>query len=95
MNVTSIRIPDKIDRAMKYVAKAEKIEKGASLRKLTQIGFEYYLARAYQAGKLTLREAAHYLGLTLSQTIDLFAEMGIKGGVRGHDVLTSLKSLRR
>lgn len=94
MNVTSIRIPNEIDRAMEYVSKAEKIEKVQSLRKLAQIGFEYYLARAYQAGKLSLREAARYLHLTLSQTIDLFAEMGIKGGVRGHDVLTSLKSLR-
>lgn len=93
MNVTSIRIPKEIDEAMKYVSKAEKIEKVHSLRKLALIGFEYYLAKSYQAGKLSLREAAEHLNLTLSETIDLFSEMGIKGGIRTNDVLSSLRSI--
>lgn len=94
MNVTSIRISVEMQRAMEYVSRVEKIEKVQSLRKLAQVGFEYYLAQAYQAGKLSLREGAGYLNLTLSQTIDLFAEMGIKGGVRSHDVLASLDSIK-
>ena len=39
MNVTSIRIPNEIDRAMEYVSKAEKIEKVQSLKKLAPISF--------------------------------------------------------
>ena len=93
MNVTSIRIPKEIERAMQYVSRTEKIEKVQSLRKLAHLGFEYYLARSYQEGKLSLREAAGYLELSLSETLDLFAQMGIKGGVRAADVLTSLQSL--
>lgn len=94
MNVTSIRIPKEIQKAMEYVSKVEKIEKVQSLRKLAQIGFEYYLAKTYQAGKLSLREVAHYLKLTLSETIDLLTDMGIKGGIRTSDVLASLKSVK-
>lgn len=95
MNVTSIRIPAELKMAMEYVAKSEKIEKVQSLRKLAQVGFECYLARAYRDGKISLREAAHRLHLTLSQTVDLFSEMGVKGAIRSHDVQASLASLKQ
>lgn len=95
MNVTSIRIPKEIERAMRYVSRTEKIEKVQSLRKLAYLGFEYYLAQSYREGKLSLREAAGYLALSLSETLDLFVQMGIKGGVRATDVLLSFQSLER
>jgi len=94
MNVTSIRISREIQKAMDYVSKAEKIEKVQSLRKLAQIGFEAYLAKAYQAGKISIREAGRYLNLSLSETMDLFADLGIKGNVLAKNVLDSLKSLQ-
>ena len=93
MKVKSIRIPEEIDKAIDYVARSEKLEKTSSLRKLTRMGFEYYVAKSYESGKLTLREAAALLNLTLSEAIDLFNEMGCKGNIRAKDVLESLKSL--
>jgi hypothetical protein len=79
--------------AMEYVAKTEKIENVQSLRKLAQVGFEYYLARAYRDGRISLREASKRLQLTLSQAVDLFSEMGVRGAIRSHDVQASLASL--
>ncbi len=93
MTVRTLRIPDDIDQAMEYVAHAEKIEKSQSLRKLARLGFEYYIAKAYKEGRLTLREAAAQLALTLSETLDILAELGVKGNIRSADVLTSLESL--
>ena len=40
MKVRSMRIPEDIDRAIKYVSNAEKIENTQSLRKLARLGFE-------------------------------------------------------
>ena len=94
MNVKSLRIPEDIEKAIEYVAKSEKIEKSQSLRKLTRIGFECYVARSYEAGKLTLREAAKLLRLTLSETVDLLAELGVTGNIRPSEVLESLKRIR-
>ena len=91
MKVKSIRIPEEIDRAIDYVARSEKLEKNSSLRKLTRLGFEVYVARSYDRGKLTLREAADLLNLTLIEAIDLFAEMGIKGNIKAKDVLDGLR----
>ena len=93
MKVKSIRIPEDIDKAVDYVARSEKLEKTQSIRKLTRLGFEVYVAKSYEKGKLTLREAATLLNLTLSETIDLLSEMGVKGNIRAKDVMESLKSL--
>ena len=58
MKVKSIRIPEEIEKAIDYVARSEKLDKTSSLRKLTTLGFEYYVAKSYEHGKLTMREAA-------------------------------------
>ena len=92
MKVKSIRIPEELERAIEYVARSEKLEKNSSLRKLTRLGFEVYVAKSYERRKLTLREAAGLLNLTLMETIDLLGEMGIKGNIRAKDVMDGLKT---
>jgi len=92
MNVKSIRIPEEIERAIDYVARSEKLEKNSSLRKLTRLGFEVYVAKSYERGKLTLGEAADLLNLTLIETIDLFGEMGVKGNISAKDLMDGLKA---
>ena len=94
MNVKSLRIPEDIEKAVEYVARSEKIEKSQSLRKLTRIGFECYVARSYEQGKLTLREAAKLLKLSLSETIETLSEMGVKGNIRSSEVLESWRMIR-
>ncbi len=94
MNVKSLRIPEDIEQAIEYVAKSEKIEKSQSLRKLTRVGFECYVAKSYEQGKLTLREASSLLKLSHSETIDILSEMGVKGNIRSSEVLESLKAIR-
>jgi predicted HTH domain antitoxin len=93
MKVKSLRIPEEIDQAIDYVARSEKLEKTSSLRKLTRMGFEVYVAKLYERGKLTLREAANLLHLNLMETIDLLSEMGVKGNIKAKDVIESLKAL--
>ena len=92
MKVRSMRIPEDIDLAIEYVSKSEKVEKAQSLRKLARIGFEYYIVKAYGDGRVTLREASSLLKLSLSETIDLLSEMGVKGNIRAGDVLASLNT---
>jgi predicted HTH domain antitoxin len=93
MKVKSIRIPEEIDRAVDYVARSEKIEKTSSIRKLTRMGFELYVAKSYERGKISLREASKLLNLSLSETIDLLMETGVKGNIRVKDVMDSLKTV--
>ena len=93
MKVRSLRVPDDIDKAIEYVSRMEKTEKTQSLRKLARLGFEYYVAAKYHDGKLSLRAAARSLQLSLSEAIDLFGQMGVKGNIGARDVLQSLESV--
>ena len=90
-----MRVPEDIDRAIKYVSDAEKIENTQSLRKLARLGFEFYVAKNYQNGRITLRKAAELLNLSLSEALDLLSEMGVSGNIHASDVLSSLNSLER
>ncbi|MBN1105558.1 MAG: hypothetical protein JXL84_19275, partial [Deltaproteobacteria bacterium] len=90
MKVRSIRVPDDIDKAIEYVSRVEKTEKTQSLRKLARLGFESFVATQYRDGKLSLRAASSLLRLSLSEAIDLFAQMGVSGNIRARDVLASL-----
>jgi len=93
MKVKSMRIPEDIDQAIDYVSRMEKIEKTQSIRKLARLGFEYYISKAYREGRLSLREVARLLNLTISESIDLLNEFGISGNIHARDVFSSLKSL--
>jgi predicted HTH domain antitoxin len=93
MKVKSMRIPEDIDQAINYVSKLEKIEKAQSLRKLARLGFEYYVAKNYREGRITLRNTSELLNLNLSETVDLLLEMGVKGNIRASDVYASLNSI--
>jgi predicted HTH domain antitoxin len=95
MKVKSVRIPEDIEKSIEYVARLEKLEETQSLRKLARLGFEFYVAKSYDRGKLTLREAANLLNLSLSETIDILAEMGVRGNIRAKDVMESLKETSR
>jgi len=88
-----MRIPEDIDQAINYVSQLEKIEKTQSLRKLARLGFEYYVAKNYRDGRISLRNAADLLNLNLSETIGLLAEAGVKGNIRASDVIASLNSI--
>ena len=91
--IQSIRIPEELEQAIQYVSDVEKIEKSHTLRKLTRMGFETYLAQLYRQGRLSLRECASMLQLNLSETIDLFERLGVKGNIETAQVLESLQSL--
>ena len=93
MKVRSMRIPEDIDMAINYVSQLEKIEKTQSLRTLARFGFEYYVSKNYREGRISLRKAADLLKLSLSETIDLLAEMGVKGNIRASDVFASLNTI--
>ena len=93
MKVKSMRIPEDIDQAINYVSKLEKIEKAQSLRKLARLGFEFYVAKNYREGRITLRNTSDLLNLNLSETVDLLLEMGVKGNIRASDVYASLNSI--
>lgn len=93
MKVKSIRIPPDIERAVDFLSKIEKIDSTQSFRKLARIGFENYIAKLYENGKLSIRDVSEEFDVPISEALDMLYEMGVKGNIRAADALHSIHSL--
>lgn len=93
MTTKTLRLPDVLAAAVREVGALEEIEDSTAMRKLLRMGYETYLAEQYRFGKITLRESARRMGLSLSETLDAFRQKGIAGNVGADDTLASLRSL--
>ncbi len=84
-------ISDEEYSMVKLLLEGRRLKKANHRRKLVRIGFECYVARSYEQGKLTLQEAARLVKLTHSETIDVdvLSETGVKGNIRSSEVLES------
>ena len=89
MRTKSLRLPEDLLASLAMVEEKEHIEEASALRKLLRMGLETYLAGLYAQGRITLREAALKLGRSLSDTLDLFLERGVRGNLTADDVLAS------
>jgi hypothetical protein len=90
MIAKSLRLPDDLLNAVMFARKKEKIDEPTTLRKFLRLGVEKYIGDGYARGELTLREAAKVLALTLTETLDLFLDMGISGNVDADKVFKSI-----
>ena len=50
------------------------------------------LTEQYRAGRRTLRDVAHRLDLSLSDTLEMFQRLGITGNTGADDTLASFRS---
>jgi hypothetical protein len=93
MTTKTLRLPDVLAAAVHEVGSREDIEDSTAMRKLLRMGYETYLAEQYRLGKISLRESARRMGMSLSETLDALRQKGIAGNVSADDTLESLKSL--
>jgi hypothetical protein len=91
MHTKTVRIPDRLLQALALVESREHIEESTAIRKLIRTGLETYIARLYERGEITLRDAASKLNLDLIETTELLLDHGIKGNLRANDVLASIQ----
>jgi hypothetical protein len=93
MKTRTLRLPEDLAEAVRQVGTAEKIEESAAMRKLLRMGYELFLTDEYRAGRISLRSAAHRIGLSMSEAMDVFRRLGVSGNVSADDTLQSLESL--
>jgi len=93
MTTKTLRIPDALAAAVHDVGRREDIEASTAMRKLLRMGYESYLTEQYRSGRLSLRDTARRMGVSLSEAIDTLRQKGIGGNVTADDTLESLRSL--
>lgn len=90
MKTKSLRLPEDLLSSIELVEANEHIEEAAAIRKLLRIGLETYVVDLYRHGRMTLREAAHRLGLSQSAMMDRLLDHAVTGNLEAADVLASL-----
>lgn len=71
----------------------KKMDRTNAARELIEYGWTYYILRQYKEGKISLERTAEALHITLTELIDLLADMGIQSPLRYDDYLEGLKNI--
>ncbi|OGS50984.1 MAG: hypothetical protein A3K65_04915 [Euryarchaeota archaeon RBG_16_68_12] len=79
--VKSLRIPEPLLKAVRYLARREHLDESTATRQLLALGATEYAVRLYREGKITLNEAAGIAGLTPREMIEALLDHGVKGNV--------------
>ncbi len=79
--VRSLRIPERLLKAVRDVARREHLDESTATRQLIAFGAMEYAVRLYREGKITLRDAAELADTTVRGMIDILLDHGVKGNV--------------
>jgi len=94
MNVMSLRLDEREMKLIGEMAKKEGKDKSTITRQLIGYGLTYLMIRLYKEGRLSLEKVAKELDLSISETIDLLSEFGIKAPIDYEDYLKGYEVLK-
>ena len=88
-NVMSVRLDNKTLSRLRELSTRENKEMSTVARELIDQGLELVTLREYRRGKLSLGSVAKRLDLSLSEVIDLLADLGVRSPIEYDDYLQS------
>jgi len=93
MPVISLRLKDKDFSRLDEFSKMVNKDKSTVARELLENGWKFSMISLYRDGKLSLGTLASKLELSISETIDLLAGVGVKSPVGYDDYLKGFETL--
>ncbi len=87
MSVISLRLKDRDLKRIEELSKLEHKDKSTIARELLEYGWDFLMLRYYKEGKLSLEGLAKRLDISISEAIDLLAELGIEAPIGFDDYL--------
>ena len=90
-SVITVRLPNEDIETVKQMSALTKKDKSTILRELVELGKVYLAIREYKEGRISIGRASEIAGLSLSEMIDLLAELGIKSNLELQDYLEGEK----
>ena len=94
MNVMSLRLEEREIKLIEEMAKKEGKDKSTISRQLIGYGLTYLMIRLYREGRFSLEKVAKKLDLSVSETIDLLSEFGIKAPIDYDDYLKGYEVMK-
>ena len=95
MGVISLRLENSELKRIDDLSSEEHKGRSAVARELIQQGWQFRMLKQYRDGKLSLGGLAKSLDLTVGDTIDMLAELGIESPIEYEDYLKGFEVLAR
>lgn len=89
--VITLRLKERELSFIKELSEKENGDKSYAARKLIDYGWIYFILKNYKEGKMSIGKAAKELNLTITETIELLADLGIKSPISYEDYLEGKK----
>jgi len=90
-NVITVRLPTEDIKVIENIALKAAKDKSTILRYLVEQGKVYFAIKQYSDGKISLGKAAEIAGVSISEMMDLLAELGVKNHLEVEDYLEGEK----
>ena len=87
----SIRLEEREIHFIEELSKKRNIDRSTAARELIEYGKIYLVLKLYKEGRMSLEKTSKELCLSISETIDLLAEFGIKAPITYEDYLKGYK----
>lgn len=87
MGVISLRLKNRDLERLKELSRLEGKDKSTVARELLEYGWDFLMLKYYKEGKLSLEGLAKKLDISISEAIDLLAELGIEAPLEFEDYL--------
>ncbi len=95
MGVISLRLESSELKRIDNLSSEEHKGRSAVARELIQQGWQFRMLKQYRDGKLSLGGLAKSLDLTVGDTIDMLAELGIESPIEYEDYLKGFEVLAK
>ena len=93
--IMTIRLPKEDIEIVKQISIENKKDKSTVVRELIEQGEIYVAIKEYSQGKISIGKASEIAGLTISEIMDLFANLGIKSNIELEDYLEGIKTAEK
>lgn len=92
--VVTLRLKEKELGFIEELSRKENGDRSFAARKLIDYGWIYFILKNYKDGKMSIGKAAKELNLTITETIELLADLGIKSPISYEEYLEGYRTLR-
>lgn len=92
--VITLRLKERELGIIKNLSGKEHGDRSYAARKLIDYGWIYYILKNYREGKISIGKAAMELDLTITETIELLADLGIKSPISYDEYLEGYRHLK-
>jgi|TARA_Y100000310_G_scaffold312550_1_gene359960 hypothetical protein len=92
--VITLRLQERELGFIKELSRKENGDRSSAARKLIDYGWVYFILKNYREGKVSIGKASKELNLTITETIELLTDLGVKSPISYEEYLEGYESLK-